>query len=191
MIRLTQNTKSRIRSLYLSGQSQQSVGDALNLERTVVGYWVRKLGIARTLSESHKDQHSSPATEFKRGVATWNKGKPLPFRVWNKGIKTGIIPPNSFKLGHLPPKTAFQKCHPCMWKGKKRPELSGSNNVNWKGGVSGAHRTIRSSEQYQSWRRDVFVRDRFTCQQCGHRFINIVAHHIKSFSDYPDLRFDR
>ena len=187
MIRLTQNTKSRIRSLYLSGQSQQAVGEALNLERTVVGYWVRKFGIQRSLSDSHLGRPNKSNTKFQPGKPSWNKGmkrwwKSHSFQKghipWHKGKKTGRVP-----------RSAFKKGQPAYNRGKPAPWAQGARNVNWKGGVSGVHRTIRSSEQYQSWRRDVFVRDQFTCQQCGHRFINMVAHHLKSFADYPDLRF--
>ena len=40
------------------------------------------------------------------------------------------------------------------------------------------------------WRKDVFKRDNFTCQKCGEKSGKIEAHHIKSWSEYPDLRFD-
>jgi hypothetical protein len=39
------------------------------------------------------------------------------------------------------------------------------------------------------WRRTVFERDDYTCQECGAQG-EINAHHIKEWSKYPSLRFD-
>ncbi|WP_461085758.1 HNH endonuclease [Spirosoma flavus] len=35
--------------------------------------------------------------------------------------------------------------------------------------VSSLVRLIRRMDEYESWKRAVFIRDRFTCQQCGIR----------------------
>jgi hypothetical protein len=40
------------------------------------------------------------------------------------------------------------------------------------------------------WRKEVFNRDNFTCQKCKQKSGKIEAHHIKRWSEYPDLRFD-
>lgn len=45
-----------------------------------------------------------------------------------------------------------------------------NNKVVYEGGSRTALiRLIRRLEQYESWKRAVFVRDRFTCQHCGKR----------------------
>ena len=49
---------------------------------------------------------------------------------------------------------------------------------------------LRRSEKYNDWRKQVFERDNFTCQLCGLSNTYIEAHHIKSFSKHPRLRFD-
>jgi len=64
----------------------------------------------------------------------------------------------------------------------------GSPYKNWK-------EKIRKSFEYKHWRKQVFERDNYTCQKCGCRNGNgktvyLEAHHIKSFKNYPDLRFD-
>jgi len=76
----------------------------------------------------------------------------------------------------------------CMGKvmGKLR---SGSNSNFWRGGVSSKNRLIRYSAKMENWRKSVFKRDNFTCQDCGRRGCYIEAHHIKSFAYYPKLRF--
>lgn len=47
----------------------------------------------------------------------------------------------------------------------------------------------RTGVEYDLWRSAVFSRDGWTCQKTGIRGGDIVAHHIKSFSTNPDVRF--
>ncbi len=53
---------------------------------------------------------------------------------------------------------------------------------------------IRKSLIYRLWRDSVFKRDNYTCQKCNARNGNgfevyLEAHHIKSYTKYPKLRF--
>lgn len=76
---------------------------------------------------------------------------------------------------------------------RSRPELyGGSNHWNWKGGISEENHLLRQSEEYKEWRDAVFRRDNWTCQnsECGYKGHRIVAHHIKDFNEYPELRYD-
>lgn len=68
---------------------------------------------------------------------------------------------------------------------------SGPEHPLWKGGVSHKHSTIRRSREYVEWRKSVYKRDNYTCQECGKhcRELDIVAHHIKNFADHESLRF--
>ena len=60
------------------------------------------------------------------------------------------------------------------------------------GGISSKNSKIRNSEEYKKWRLSVFARDEYTCVLCdasgSERYLN--ADHIKSFADFPELRFD-
>lgn len=87
---------------------------------------------------------------------------------WNKGIK-GL---------HLSPNTEFVV-----------GQNVGSKHPKWKGGVSRAYRTGYYSIEYKEWRKSVFKRDGYACRGCGD-IGYITAHHIKSFSHYPKLRYD-
>lgn len=61
----------------------------------------------------------------------------------------------------------------------------------YKDGRLAERRGARFSTAYKRWRYDVFVRDAFTCQDCGDgRGGNLVAHHVLPFADYPALRFE-
>ncbi|KKN11572.1 hypothetical protein LCGC14_1025220 [marine sediment metagenome] len=68
---------------------------------------------------------------------------------------------------------------------------SGRDAPAYKDGKVQERRGQRWSMQYKRWRYDVYLRDKFTCQKCGDdKGGNLVAHHIKPFADYPELRFD-
>lgn len=67
---------------------------------------------------------------------------------------------------------------------------SGKNSYSWKGGIFSEHDRIRHTEEYNQWRLSVYKRDWYKCQKCGSKK-NIIAHHIKYFSEYPELRFDK
>lgn len=74
-------------------------------------------------------------------------------------------------------------------------ERKGVKHHNWKGGITTENAKTRSSRRYAKWRTTVFERDDYTCIDCCARngngvAIYLEAHHIKSFAEYPDLRFD-
>lgn len=66
---------------------------------------------------------------------------------------------------------------------------SGCNSNFWKGGITLKHQIIRCCLEYKLWRKAVFERDNYTCQECGKRGGYVEAHHIKPFATYPDLIF--
>lgn len=73
--------------------------------------------------------------------------------------------------------------------GKIKIKMRGENHWNWKGGV-GRHKRNYASKQveYKNWRKDVFRKDNWTCVNCGNKK-DIVAHHIKSWFKFPELRY--
>jgi len=60
---------------------------------------------------------------------------------------------------------------------------------NWKGGKDYENKKIRNNLEYGIWRKEIYKKDRWTCRICGSKK-QIVAHHLKLFSEYPELRFD-
>ena len=69
---------------------------------------------------------------------------------------------------------------------------NGKDHPLWKGGVSLLYDKIKQTCEYKLWRDTIYKRDYWHCQLCGKHCEkeNIIAHHKKSFSDYPELRFD-
>lgn len=81
----------------------------------------------------------------------------------------------------------FCKYH--AFKGERAPA--------WRGGKTTLNQIVRCSTRMQNWRKSVFERDNFTCQDCGARSmqglgrtVKLNADHIKPFSLFPELRFE-
>lgn len=64
---------------------------------------------------------------------------------------------------------------------KRTSKITGENAGMWKGGISFIDKSIRTMKEYKDWRTSIFIRDNFTCQDCGNKGY-ITAHHIKGFS---------
>lgn len=110
-----------------------------------------------------------------------------------KNLKVGII--NSYKNGRMPARGNLGKQHSLETKIKisknRKGKCVGENHFNWKGGVSPEEMKIRTNLEYKIWKLEVYKRDRGICRICGKRCNNknIVAHHLKLFSEYSELRF--
>lgn len=77
---------------------------------------------------------------------------------------------------------------------KQSESHKGEKAPNWRGGVTPLNMIIRKSLESRLWREAVFERDNWTCQKCGEnsgdgKAIYLEAHHIKSFNEFPELRF--
>ena len=51
-------------------------------------------------------------------------------------------------------------------------------NPNWKGGLTPLRMRIRELGIYKKWRKTVFERDNYTCQECDKKGEKIQAHHL-------------
>lgn len=137
--------------------------------------------------------------------------KSLKIKPWNKGVKNCYSPEclERIRQGMVGKKLSEEhKRHLSLaLKGRKFPggygrQISerqrGPNNPNWRGGVSSAAELIRKSKEYDDWRKQVLLRDKYTCVLCGlsngvwlkDRKMKVRVHvdHIKQFALYPELR---
>ena len=69
------------------------------------------------------------------------------------------------------------------------------NSQSWKGGLSSENQILRKRKITEDWRKEVFARDNYTCQKCGlhsgnGKAVILNAHHIKKWSEFPELRYD-
>ncbi len=72
---------------------------------------------------------------------------------------------------------------------KRVAKFKGENHWNWQGGITPANIKIRHSLEMRLWRQAILKRDDYTCIWCGQIGGRLEADHIKSFSQFPELRF--
>lgn len=140
-----------------------------------------------------------------KGYIPWNKGVRTGQTPWNKGVpmsneqKQKVSASRRGKgLGPRPPevcqKISLSKCGKPLSQahrdsiskvqtGRPRPNSRGEKNPNWKGGRRRLDKQIRATLEYNAWRRTVFERDGFQCQQCGVRGAELNADHIVRFGE--------
>lgn len=80
--------------------------------------------------------------------------------------------------------------HRCRGLANTGDHRRGENCWNWRGGRTSENYRIRRSTENKEWREAVFARDNWTCQDCGARGGKLHAHHVFTFADYPEHRFD-
>lgn len=133
------------------------------------------------------DETKKKMSEAKKGKTPWNKGIRGVFNHTEKTKKKIGAPQkgNKHALGY-------------KYTEEQRRKMSrirkGSGHYNWQGGITSINEKVRNSLEYKLWREAVFERDGWTCIWCGARSskgnpVVLNADHIKSFSQFPELRF--
>jgi hypothetical protein len=160
----------------------------------------------RTFTEEHRQKLSLA----RRGKVPWNKGKKGLQVAWNKERK-GVMPePWNKGLKGLQKawnKGLTQKTSEAVARytraktGKRRldmvgnrhgftsEKMAGEKHWKWKGGITPFNLAERARFR-RTMSKKVFERDGYKCQLCGNTNEYLHADHIKSWSRYPELRFD-
>lgn len=175
-------------------------------------FWVSQIGIKKQphteeskkkVSERHKWKILSEETKRKMAISKMWENNPL---FWKKRTEESIIKQKekiswekSIKWkGWLPECTDcwkqltnywWKKCVICDWKSKRWEKCR-----LWKWWISLINKTFRQlameKREYKVWRKSVFERDNHTCIECLKRWWTLNADHIKTWSEYPELRYD-
>lgn len=120
------------------------------------------------MTQEQKDKISATLKERRIEPIVKYRGAP-----WNKGLKNTFV-------------------HSIETRRRMGDQRRGSNNYRWISDRSQlAKKQERNDPAYQEWRKSVWLRDNFACKignpDCKGR---IEAHHILSWGEYPDLRYD-
>ena len=141
---------------------------------------------------------------FKKGYTPWNKGKKMSVETKRKLSEAMMGHPSYITQTGIEKMIETKRKNPPLgaWKGRKRPPFSkewrdnisnshkGAKSSLWRGGISRGYKTGYGSREYKEWREAVFKRDNYTCQDCGISGVYITAHHINSWANYKELRFE-
>ena len=147
---------------------------------------------AKNLPQQFKkgQKHSDRWYEVMKNRIPWNKGKKGEYHIWPNGkpplLKETIEKIKQKNKGkHFSPKTEFKKgvsVSPKTQFVRGDQRITGKNNNKYKGGITPLMEKIRHLPEYYNWRKSVWQKDYYTCQECGYMGRDIEAHHIKAFS---------
>lgn len=158
-------------------------------------------------------KHKENPTSFKKGFIPWNKNQhPIYMQgenhpMWKKGK------PKCLHCGDQLNRYLSKICWKCYVKknphkgkvnseetrkkiskaltGKPQPWQREKNHYNWKGGISTLERNREYFRtQYRNWRKAVFEKNDYTCQNCKERGKVLNADHIKPWILFPELRYE-
>lgn len=132
----------------------------------------------KKLTEEHKRKLSLS----KKGMPSSRKGVILSEEIREKISKA--------TKGRKSPKYWLGKKMSIEHRRKNSEAHKGEKSYLWRGGKTSINTKIRKGMEYREWRMQVFGRDNFTCRNCDKRGCYLEAHHIKSFSKYPELIFN-
>jgi len=200
--------RNKVIEEYKNNLGSHFLAKKYNIDHKTILRWVRIAGVKRNREESNKVQslrfkgiRRSPETEFKKGIEVWNKGTKQHFycvdcgieisfngercdkhyRIFNKGKNHyGFNKHRSLKTKQKISKN--RKGIEAWNKGKEFIQISGSKHWNWQDGITPLYSMIRNSDKEINWRKSIYKRDNYTCQECYKKGCALQAHHIKPFS---------
>ncbi len=166
-----------------------------------VGKWMkgRKISaeaIAKRVAKMKGRKRPPFSEEWKRKIGLASKGRKWTPEQREKTlrVRTPIIKSQSYREMMSRIKTGFK--HTEANKQLFSIQKMGDKNPMWKNNATERNWGLRLTSKYKKWQIAIFKRDAYTCQTCGftgkNTYKNIVIHadHIKSFTAYPELRYD-
>ena len=111
--------------------------------------------------------------QAKKNMSLGSKGKGLGNQ---HGFKKGVAPYNKGKMASQETRDRLSISHKKYFDKIGRADVKRYHHV--------------KDRVYLEWRTNVFKRDGFTCQICNQVGGVLNAHHPKTWSEYPKLRYD-
>ena len=188
-------TKKELEDLYLNKKlSQIQISKKLKCSRDKISYWLGKYDIP--LRDIFERQRGISEIECEKRIKRMiGKKYHLGFKhskeVRKKMSEAGLKNPARYWKGKHHSKETREKIRKANL-GKKlsveiREKMSkskkGNKHPNWQGGITTLTTQIRRCQKYKDWCRQIYERDKFTCQDCGQYAENLNAHHIITFSE--------
>jgi len=176
----------------LSGKTKKKISEMLRGKKRspYSKEWINKIVETRKRNGSYK--HTE---ETKRKMSESHRGRKLSEETRRKiGLANAIsMKGNKHMLGkHWKVKDTSKMGHSAWNKGKKIPQMTGDKHPKWIFDRSLIKRqTERNNPEYKQWRLNVWLKDNFRCRinnkDCSGK---IIAHHILSWSQFPELRYN-
>jgi hypothetical protein len=181
-------SNDELRKLYIDQRlSPVVIGQMFGRSGRSVREWMTEAGIPR-LGPSHlrrgisaewnkgprSAEHSAALSRSRRGKPAHNKGK------GSREFKCIVCDKLTFAKPYRLKITCSASC---------LSRLRGTSHWNFKGGDAAFRQRQRNWADVREWRIAVLSRCSFLCVKCksGGR---LTAHHLNSFSKFPDQRFD-
>jgi len=171
------------------GLSSPQIATLCNINPVTIRYWLKKHNIpTRTYSETVrlKTKNGYRRRGVKHSLESRRKISE------NHADVSGKNNPMYGTVGELSPNFGKEKSASTKEKlslankGKPNSKLAGENNPNWKGGRTSLAQIFRSTIQYETWRLQVYTRDKFLCQECKVEGKRLQAHHKQHLSKLFD-----
>lgn len=165
-----------------------------------LGLEARRTGPARRFKPSAEELERLYQTMSMREIAdAYGVGETV---VFNRLKEHGIVL-SGFENGGHRKKTGkiFSETHrDNLAKSLRAIGRGGAANPRWNGGTTDENLRLRRSGAYAEWKRKALelrgskcqecgINNRHVCECCG-TLVVLHVHHVKSFADYPDIRFD-
>jgi len=139
---------------------------------------------------AHGMHPNSRAGSFKKGHKI-NVGKILSIETRKKisDALKGRKKPDYFRIKMKSKKNGLGSKRSIEFRKMMSIKQRGPRGSNWKCGITSSRDKIRRGIKYQIWRKSVFERDKYACQDCCQSGGTLNAHHIKPFALFPNLRY--
>lgn len=116
-------------------------------------------------------------------------------KLGNQQAKAGKRPPHLIKLQEEIARERKGRTYEEIYGEDAKEESDkrkAAHRKRWDGIPKKADRRPKhnSDYHYTDWRNAVFERDNYACQRCQQLGGRLQAHHIRSWSKYPDLRYE-